>query len=93
MEAIDRKKCSIKYCGMFFNNLCNKIQVLYSFQASIMQDLSDSDSKAQTIIDAGEEDDNFLKLQIYYEELNYESLTENPNYAVSAIMLAVVSAF
>ena len=52
-------------------------------QSLLLKELSDNHNGSNEIINKGEFAKNFAQVQIYYEELNFQSITENQNYAVS----------
>ena len=58
----------------------------FYFKQLLLDELSSNHTGAKTIIDGGDFDDNFAQVQIYYEELNFQSISENPNYAVSSMI-------
>ncbi len=69
----DEKFLSLQTCVFF----------LFLFQPHLLHKLSLNNAGASNLIQNDEFDDNFAELEVYYEELNFESMTENPSYEVS----------
>ena len=59
------------------------VTTCFYFQQLLLDELSSDHTGAQTIINSGDFDDNFAQVQIYYEELNFQSISESPSYEVS----------
>ena len=68
------------------NESIRTVTVYFYFKQLLLDELSSDHTGAQTIINGGEFDDNFAQVQIYYEELNFQSISENPSYAVSFLI-------
>ena len=52
-------------------------------QATLKTELTGISATADAIITANTMSDNFAFLEVYYEDLNYETMTENPAYEAS----------
>ncbi len=52
------------------------------FQNILKTDYYNISASANTVIDLGQVRENFLKIQIYFEELNYDTITESAAYSV-----------
>ena len=57
-----------------------------SLQDYLLNNLGAADQEAKNLIDKGLDDKNFLQLQVYYEELNYEKVKESEAYTVPTFL-------
>ena len=60
-----------------------------SLQDYLLEGLS-SNGDAKDLIDQGLDEQNFLQLEVYYEELNFERITESPAYTVNLRQQGIV---
>ena len=57
-----------------------------SLQDYLLNNLGAADQEAKNLIDKGLDDRNFLQLQVYYEELNFEKVKESEAYTVPTFL-------
>ena len=57
-----------------------------SLQDYLLNNLRETDQGAKKLIDKGLDDENFLQLQVYYEELNFEKVKESEAYTVTTFL-------
>ena len=64
---------------------------LISFQDYLLDNLGATDQGAKNLIDKGLDEENFLQLQVYYEELNFEKVKESEAYTVLIFLPVIFS--
>ena len=78
-----------EYTEIAISQLCNQVLIQRPFkernrylQDYLLDSLGTNDADAKSIISKGQDTQNFLQVQIYFEELNFEKITESEAYTV-----------
>ena len=63
-----------------FNTLCKQVSILQSLEAN---------NQNFTVTENFTMSDNLLKVEVYFQDFNFEEVVEKPAYLVSQLFLAV----